>query len=284
MFTPAVLTTTERAYSGGSAASVVAASPGPSCLSSPGLGELPAAAPVVLGGKVFVATATTATIVRLTDTVASDGFSLKPSDNCSSVTAPIAAVGGKVILACDIAQGRSEVHLIDPAAVSSTLIATLPSRPAESPVAMANGDLVVGTNDGKVHRLTPPAGGTGTWTEAWTPPTFTSPVTGTLVAEPDAAGVTVYAVSATGALDAIAEDGTVQWSIPEASALGAFPLTFPTIAPAPADPNTLPTLYVGSGEGKLYAVVVDKGLDPGSPWPKSHHDIRNTGNADALLP
>jgi hypothetical protein len=189
-----------------------------------------------------------------------------------------------VVLACDVAQGRSEVHLIDPASVSSTLIATLPSRPTESAVATANGDVVVGTSDGKVHRLTPPAAGAGTWTEAWTPPTFTSGVTGTLVAERDASGVVVYAVSATGALDAITDAGIVKWSVPEASSLGSFPLTFPTIAPAPAGSNTLPTLYVGSGEGKLYAVVVDKGLDPASPWPKSHHDIRNTGNADAPLP
>ncbi|MFL5263227.1 MAG: hypothetical protein ACJ79L_12570, partial [Anaeromyxobacteraceae bacterium] len=99
-----------------------------------------------------------------------------------------------------------------------------------------------------------------------------------------ASGVVVYAVSATGALDAITDDGTVRWSVTEGTSLGSFPLTFPTIAPAPGDANTLATLYVGSGEGKLYAVVVDKGLDPSSPWPKSHHDIRNTGNADAPLP
>jgi hypothetical protein len=65
--------------------------------------------------------------------------------------------------------------------------------------------------------------------------------------------------------------------------LGAVSLSFPAIAPA-ASADTLPTLYTGSADGKLYAVVVDSGLDTTSPWPKSHHDLRNTGNAAAPLP
>jgi outer membrane protein assembly factor BamB len=88
-----------------------------------------------------------------------------------------------------------------------------------------------------------------------------------------------------GALHAIDAQGATVWStVSETpSPLGAYGLSFPTIAPAVSD-QRLPTLYVGSSEGKLYAVVVDSGLDPTSPWPKSHHDIRNTGNAAAPLP
>ena len=33
-----------------------------------------------------------------------------------------------------------------------------------------------------------------------------------------------------------------------------------------------------------YAVVSDTGLDALSPWPKSRHDVRNTGDASAPLP
>jgi len=87
-------------------------------------------------------------------------------------------------------------------------------------------------------------------------------------------GNTIYAVTSSGSVYALDGSGTTLWS----RALGASQLDFPNIAPA-ASTNALPTLYAGSQEGKLYAVVVDADLDPSAPWPEAHHDPQNTGSA-----
>jgi len=44
------------------------------------------------------------------------------------------------------------------------------------------------------------------------------------------------------------------------------------------------TAYFGGDDGKLHAVVVDGHLDTAAPWPKAHHDVRNTSNAGSSLP
>jgi hypothetical protein len=104
-------------------------------------------------------------------------------------------------------------------------------------------------------------------------------VTGLALAKVDAAGVALYATTSAGDLFALDQNGAVGWSTRSGGTqpLGSGKLDFPTIAPAASD-QTLPTLYTGSADGHLYAVVVDSGLDPESPWPKAHHDLRNTGN------
>jgi hypothetical protein len=44
------------------------------------------------------------------------------------------------------------------------------------------------------------------------------------------------------------------------------------------------TLYYGSNNGKLYAIIVDNpGIDTTSPWPKYQHDPRNTGSLSTPL-
>jgi outer membrane protein assembly factor BamB len=189
---------------------------------------------------------------------------------------------GSIFFACGIAGQKSELHQVDISNSSSSLLITLPSKPSASPV-MLGTDLLLGTNDGKLHRLTPPSSGSGEWTDLWSAlPALSSSVRGMLVAEQDGDGVVAYAVTGDGQLHALDAYGQAKWStVGEASSpLGISPLTFPTIAPA-ASASQLPTLYVGSDDGHLYAVVVDSTLDPRSPWPKSHHDVRNTGNADA---
>lgn len=287
MFTPALVAgSPDLAFSGGSSANLFGAASTPACAGPTATAEAPGASPVIVGGKIFTASSTSAIVQRFTTALANDGLSVTPSVNCSTLAGPPAAMNGKIVLACGIAQGRSEIHVIDPASSSATLAATLAARPVESIVITSTGDLVVGANDGRVHRLTPPAGA-GTWTEKWSPaPDLHSPVTGTVLAQAGAAGdPVVYAVTSAGQLHALDDAGAVVWSTASEATppTGTFALTFPTIAPA-ASANALPTLYVGSAEGKLYAVVVDAGLDTASPWPKSHHDLRNTGNAAAPLP
>lgn len=199
---------------------------------------------------------------------------------CGAVLAPPAVdQNGHILVSC----AGGEIVRSDKSTLAPTIITTLADYAPESIVLFSNGDMLVGTNDGKLHRLTPPASGSGSWTDAWAAlPALSASVRGVLVAAPDRDGVVAYAVTADGQLHALDADGHARWSTAgEASRpLGISPLTFPTIAPA-ASAAQLPTLYAGSDDGHLYAVVVDSGLDPTSPWPKSHHDVRNTGNADA---
>jgi outer membrane protein assembly factor BamB len=271
------------AYSGGSAKYLYGGTADPDgCLPASPASTVDAVttSPVIAGGKVFVVTAKAgaSTLRRFADD--GTGEASLPT-SCGTVVAPPAADGnGDVLLAC----GTGEIERANRSTLATTALATLPDLAAESIVILPGGDLVVGTNDGKVHRLAPPAsGGTVAWTDAWNPPPdLGAAVTGVLVAAPDAAGqgAVVYAVTESGDLHALDAQGATVWTT--AGSLGNFSLRFPTIAPAL--PGRLPTLYAGSAEGKLYAVVADTGLDTLSPWPKSHHDIRNTGNASAPLP
>jgi outer membrane protein assembly factor BamB len=112
-----------------------------------------------------------------------------------------------------------------------------------------------------------------------------SDVTGLALATVDAVGVRMYATTSSGDLFALDQNGAVVWSTHSGSSqlLGTDRLDFPTIAP-PVSGQALPTLYAGSADGHLYAVVVDSGLDLTAPWPKAHHDLRNTGNAMPIRP
>jgi hypothetical protein len=157
---------------------------------------------------------------------------------------------------------------------SAAALTTLSGRSVESPLVLANGDIVVGAAGGKVHRVT--AAGDPVWAS---PADLGSDVTGLAAAA--AAGPddpVLHGVTVLGRLFALRADGSVAWS----ASLASGALRFPTIAPARA--GRLPTLYAGSADGKLYAVVVDTGLDTTAPWPKAQHDIRNSGNAAAPLP
>ena len=295
LFTPAVrVSPGEAAYTGGDAGNLYGGNPVDSSISCPppvtASPSVAMTSPVVIvNRKLFVATAT-ATVRRYTDVPAyEDGFDVAPSGECSEITAPMAVTrDGMLALACGIAQGKSQIHLMDPNTGASSLAAALPWKPTESivilPTTAGPGDLIVGTNDGMLHRLGPPASGSE-WTDVWTL-NLGAEVTGTLVAKPaaDGTGAVVYAVTSQGDLHALDASRATVWSTAGdiSHPLGTYSLTFPTIAPA--QPGRLPTLYVGSDEGKLYAVVVDTDLDTSSPWPKSHRDIQNTSNADLPIP
>jgi outer membrane protein assembly factor BamB len=185
---------------------------------------------------------------------------------------------GQLVLAC----GGGEIVSVFPGSLAPTTLTTLPDAASSSLAVFPNGDLLVGTNDGKLHRLEKAAA----WNDAWsTAPSLGAAVRGVAVSAPDADGVVAYATTAQGRLYAVGQDGKVIWSTsaePAPEPLGISALSFPTIAPADgAGVGSLPTLYAGSDDGHVYAVVVDAGLDPASPWPKAHRDLRNTSNADA---
>jgi outer membrane protein assembly factor BamB len=286
MFTPAVLGgATEKAFSAGAASKLYGGASDRTCTTSTGVSTTDpvTTAPAAAGGKLFVLTtrAARSTVRRYSAELAEEA---NATTTCGTVVSPPAIDGeGGVVVSC----AGGEIIRCDPSTLSTTTLATLADYAQESIVILPGGDLLLGTNDGKLHRLTPPASGSGAWTDLWSSlPAVSASVRGMLVAEKDGDGVVAYAVTADGQLYALDADGRARWSTTgEASSpLGISPLTFPTVAPA-TSAGQLSTLYVGSEDGHLYAVVVDTGLDASSPWPKSHHDLRNTGNADApVLP
>lgn len=147
---------------------------------------------------------------------------------------------------------------------TTTALDPLPAAPTDGAVILSTGDLVVGDAAGTLRRLTP-AGAT-VWATS-----LGSPVLSPLVLSGGAA----LLVTATkdGRVHAVAADGTVLWSGTVAA----------TGEPRSGNVFTAPgartsTAYFATSNGKLHAVAVDGALDPASPWPKVHHDPRNTGN------
>jgi hypothetical protein len=142
----------------------------------------------------------------------------------------------------------------------------------DAPVIDAAGNVVVGDAAGFVRKVVP--GGTG-WT---TSSSLGGAVLSMLVlANGDAA---YLAPTATGKLAALKDDGTLLWS-GQVAAAGSS-LHEPNILQLPGD--TFWTAVFGAQDGTVYGVLVDGHLDAAAPWPKAHHDARNTGNVVTPLP
>jgi len=244
---------------------------------------------VSASGAIYAATATGTAIASLRrftdpgDGVLAQDWATTPTSSsvdCTRIDAPPAIDGsGNALVAC----GNGQLFRVSPAG-TATLLITLAGKADGSIAVRSDGDLVVGTNDNLLHRLTP---GSGTaFQEHWTNALdLGAAVTGAALAVRDGSGVDTFAVTVSGGLYAVdGSAGAVVWSTDGllTPPLGVAALRFPTIAPPPA--GKLPTLYAGSADGNLYAVVVDGALDAAAPWPKAHHDVRNTGNAGSALP
>ncbi len=142
----------------------------------------------------------------------------------------------------------------------------------DAPVIDAAGSVMVGDAAGFVHKVVP--GGTG-WT---TSSSLGGAVLSILVL---ANGDAAYLVpTATGKLAALKGDGTLLWS-GQVAAAGAS-LHDPNIVLLPGD--AFWTAVFGAQDGTVYGVLVDGHLDTAAPWPKAHHDTRNTGNVATPLP
>jgi hypothetical protein len=158
-------------------------------------------------------------------------------------------------------------------AITSSLGATVPlavvGAASDAPIVIANGDVVVPVVDGSVRRLS--SNGTQVWS------TSLGQVAGSALALVGG-DVRFVVPTRSGAVHALGDDGTVRWSggLADGSAL-----TTANIHTAPG--STTSTLYVGGGN-TLFAVIVDGRLDTSAPWPKAHHDTRNSGNAAGPLP
>lgn len=179
---------------------------------------------------------------------------------CSRVSsAPALDSKGNLVVGCE----NGEIFRIDgdfpsaatPIVHDGTVVGV--TSVTSAMVIAGNGDLLVGANNG-IHRL-----GVIPWHVL-----ATETITGIALGRN-----TVYATTASGSLHALqADNGGTAWS----GSLGSRALDFPNVLPGTA--TSLPTLYVGSADGRLRAVVVDEELDSAAPWPKAHHDVANTGN------
>jgi outer membrane protein assembly factor BamB len=165
----------------------------------------------------------------------------------------------------------AKLNLTTPAG-STTTVKTLGGSIIDSPVILAGGDVVVGDQARVLHRFRPD--GTQVWAAE---PVLDGPVLAALVLAGGSAALLVP--TAAGTLHAVAADGTVLWggALTQGQALRAGNVHTPPGA-------AFGTAYFGSSDGKLYAVAVEGRLDAAAPWPKAHHDARNTSNAASPLP
>lgn len=150
-----------------------------------------------------------------------------------------------------------------------TPVATLPGSIVDSPVVLANGDVVVGDDTGLLHRFS--SAGAQLWASE---PNLGAAVQSPMVLTDPATPFIVP--SAGGKVFALRSDGTVAWSatLEAGKALRAPNLHTPTSAGP-----VLSTAYFANAGGKIFAVIVDGQLDASAPWPKAFHDPRNTNRA-----
>jgi outer membrane protein assembly factor BamB len=153
---------------------------------------------------------------------------------------------------------------------TTTPLGDLSAFALDSAIVLAGGDHIVGDENGQIHRFS--AAG-----PVWSPaPSLGSAVHGPMVLS----GTTAPFIVPTnaGKVFALADDGQTRWegTLPSATQLRAGNIHTP--GGQPAGP-TMSVAYFTSGNGRLYAVVVDGQLDATAPWPKAFHDPRNTNRA-----
>ncbi|HEU4384380.1 MAG TPA: hypothetical protein VFR85_12900 [Anaeromyxobacteraceae bacterium] len=151
---------------------------------------------------------------------------------------------------------------------AATLVATGGSLGA--PILLAGGDVVAG--DGPVVRRWDAAGAL----QGTSGDLGAAAVSAMALADGDAGFVVP---TAGGTVHALNADLSTLW---QGTLTAGQSLTEGNVFKLPAD--VFSTAVFGGADGKVYAVMVDGGLDTGALWPKVHHDTRNTGNAAAPLP
>jgi outer membrane protein assembly factor BamB len=267
--TPAVSASTpETAFAGSGAGRVFGVDAAGMCAAGPLTDAFAAPASIDGAGKVLAATATATATLRkyLFDGAAfTQDWSVQVGVN---VGAPIAIDGADGAFT---GSQDAKLNLTTPAG-STTTVKTLGGSIIDSPVVLAGGDVVVGDQAKVLHRFRPD--GTQVWAAE---PVLDGPVLAPLVLAGGSAALLVP--TAAGTLHAVAADGTVLWggALTQGQALRAGNVHTPPGA-------AFGTAYFGSSDGKLYAVAVEGRLDAAAPWPKAHHDARNTSNAASPLP
>jgi outer membrane protein assembly factor BamB len=196
-----------------------------------------------------------------------------PVDNWTSpallggpVTLPLAWDGARVL---SVGSGGLYATTVTPTAGSASLLKPV-TNPTD-PIVDGSGYIVLG--DGNALLRIDPTTGAAKWQS---PDLGAHPVSAMALKGGDAD----YVVSTTaGTIHALKADGTVLWSGPLTS---GPELREGNIFKGSGDGFS--TAVFGAADGTVYAVVVDGALDSTAPWPKAHHDTRNTGNAASQLP
>ena len=294
VFTPAVIPgAVEAALAGNANGEVIGAktSGAPPTCNLTGTAMPVSAATLFSGGLLTVPEATTSGSLVPFTSAPSNPIVLTQNPGgplTSPPQVPLALTGSGKVLA---ATTDGNLYLSDPTAASTSTasIFSLPSAFATaSPVVATSGDLFVSGSDKRIHRVTVPASGASVdlWASA---PTLSGMPGGLALVTADASGVFLVATVSTtvaGQVMAFAQVGGLPVAVWPASGEPSEPfgpLSFPVVVPA-TSPSALATLYAGSSDGHLYAVVVDSPPDTASPWPKTYHDLANTENASSPLP
>ncbi len=261
--------TPEIAFAGSGSGRIYAAGTGSTCVMSPLTDAFAASAAVDRAGAILAATAT-ATATATLRKYQFDGAFI-PDWNAQvgvSVSAPVAidASGNGWTGSQDARLNRTTP------AGETTTVTTLGGSIVDSAVILAGGHVVVGDQNRVLHRFAPD--GTSVWTKE---PVLEGAVLAPLVL---AGGDAMFIVpTAAGTVHAVDQNGKEIWSgkLSQGQALREGNVHTPP-------GSAVSIAYFGCADGNLYAVLVDGALDATAPWPKSHHDVRNTGNAASPLP
>jgi outer membrane protein assembly factor BamB len=149
------------------------------------------------------------------------------------------------------------------------VLASSIGAPTGGPIVLSNQDILVLLSDSTVRRFS------STGAIAWTAGLAGVPAGAVALTGSDG---TIAVPTRAGSVHLLRDDGSEAWSGVLAAGVS---LTDANIHTAPG--STTSTLYVGGGN-TLFAVIVDGRLDTSAPWPKAHHDTRNSGNAAGPLP
>jgi hypothetical protein len=264
---PAVLTTSGVDVAFGAFSNGRIYASGPTCV--PTSAGDPWSSGTAIGGDGAVYATSSTALAKALRRVTWDGEALGASwsiDLGDTVSAPLAFASASGIISGSIG-GDLERTSAGTSSGSISTITGLSSSIDDSPIVLANGDIVVGDASGKLHRLS--ADGTA----VWDPPVDL----GAAVHAPMAlAGGPVRFLVATfdGKVHALDDDGAILWAgaLTSGVPLGAGNLYTPS-------GSGFSTAYFAGADGKLYAVAVEGRLDTDAPWPKAWHDLRNTSRA-----
>lgn len=183
----------------------------------------------------------------------------------ASVRAPLALASGDVWSASFEPSGQI---FRTTASGSAGLVAVGGSL--TDPILLSNGDVVAG--DGNVVRRW-----NGSGTLLGTSAGLAAAVVSVMaLADGDASFLVATASGSVHALDA---DLVMVW---QGTLTAGQPLAEGNVFKLPGD--SFSTAVFGGADGRVHAVLLDGGLDTSAPWPKVHHDARNTGNAATPLP